>query len=67
MKSVKSVVTILFVLLLIIISTGCGPEYAETGTVIISGKDAVKLIGTADTILVDAQKATSYAKEHVVG
>ncbi len=67
MKSMKFVISIVLILLLILISTGCQHNYAETGTVIISGKDAVKLIGTPGTVLVDAQKATSYAKEHVAG
>jgi thiosulfate/3-mercaptopyruvate sulfurtransferase len=67
MKSIKSIVGMMLILLLILISAGCGQNYAETGTVIISGKDAVKLIGTSGTVLVDAQKATSYAKEHAAG
>jgi len=67
MKSMKSVISMVSVLLLILISAGCSHNYAETGTVIISGKDAVKLIGTTGTVLVDAQKATSYAKEHAAG
>jgi len=67
MKSIKSIFSMVLILLLFLISTGCGHNYAETGTVIISGKDAVKLIGTSGTVLVDAQKATSYAKEHVAG
>jgi thiosulfate/3-mercaptopyruvate sulfurtransferase len=67
MKSIKSIFSMVLILLLFLISTGCGHNYAETGTVIISGKDAIKLIGTAGTVFVDAQKATSYAKEHVAG
>ncbi len=67
MKSMKCVISTVLVLLLVLISAGCSHNYAETGTVIISGKDAVKLIGTPGTVLVDAQKATSYAKEHVAG
>lgn len=67
MKSIKSIFSIVFVLALVFISAGCGQDYAETGTVIVSGKDAVKLIGTSGTVLVDAQKATSYAKEHAAG
>jgi len=67
MKSMKSVVSMMCIILLILISAGCGHNYAETGTVIISGKDAVKLIGISGTVLVDAQKATSYAKEHAAG
>lgn len=67
MKVGKVIAGSLTVLLLLLSITGCGHNYAETGTVIISGKDAVKLIGSADTVLVDAQKATSYAKEHVAG
>jgi len=43
MKSIKSIFSMVLILLLFLISTGCGHNYAETGTVIISGKDAVKL------------------------
>jgi thiosulfate/3-mercaptopyruvate sulfurtransferase len=67
MKVAKVISVAAAVLLLVLTLSGCGAKYAESGTVIISGKEALKLIGTPDTVLVDAQKATSYAKEHVAG
>lgn len=67
MKKGRLTAGTLLALLLAVIVSGCGHNYAETGTVIISGKEAVKLIGTPGTVLVDAQKATSYAKEHITG
>ncbi len=44
----------------------CG-SYEESGTVIIDGKEAAKLVGTSGVVLVDAQTASNYAKEHIDG
>jgi thiosulfate/3-mercaptopyruvate sulfurtransferase len=52
---------------LLLISISCSGNYAESGTVLIDGKEAAKLVGTSNVVLVDAQKSSSYAVEHVEG
>ena len=65
-KKTISVILALFILLTGFLMTGCGGgKYAESGMLITSGKDAMALIDGGDWILVDAQKTTSYEKEHV--
>lgn len=52
----------------IILFAGCGNgNYAESGTLIIDADEAIKLVSTDDWILLDAQKTTSFEKEHVDG
>ena len=63
---------ILFGLILFLAVTalflGCGNgKYAESGELIIEADDAMELVSTGNWILLDAQKTTSYEKEHVDG
>lgn len=52
-------------LAVLLLFTSCSfIEYAESDTLIVSAKDAVKLLDKG-YILVDAQKASSYAKGHI--
>ena len=58
----------LLLLAVLVLFTGCGNgNYAESGTLIIDADDALELIAGGGWALVDAQKATSFAKEHVEG
>ncbi len=61
------------VLLIILITgavfgfSGCGNyKYAESDTLIISAEDAVELYSAGGWVILDAQKTTSYEKEHAV-
>ena len=57
---------ILITAVLLLFSCGNG-KYAESGELIIDADDAVELVASGDWILLDAQKKTSYEKEHVDG
>ena len=60
-------ISILAVAILLVFISSCSfVKYAETDTLIVTGKKAMKLVEQG-YIFVDAQKATSYGKEHVKG
>jgi len=51
-------------MLLLVVSSCSFVDYADSGTLIVDGNQAVGLLNKG-YILVDAQKASSYAKEHI--
>lgn len=52
---------------LLILASSCSfVKYAESDTLVVTGKQAMKLVEQG-YLLLDAQKATSYGKEHVKG
>lgn len=65
----KRIVTIFAALIAVAILAGCGPAPAgETGTEIISAKEALELLGTnEDAVLVDARPTLDYRETHVEG
>lgn len=60
------VVTALTVCTLLVV-TACGPDFAESGEVIIDSEEAVELIGADDVVWVDGQAGNFYQMEHVEG
>jgi thiosulfate/3-mercaptopyruvate sulfurtransferase len=54
-------------MILLLTAAGCSGDYAETGTIIVDAKEAVKLIASGDVVLVDAQSSSAYEKEHMTG
>ena len=62
----KRIVPLLLLALLVLASSCSFTKYAESDTLIVSAKEAMKLSG-GDYVLLDAQKTTSYEKEHVKG
>lgn len=64
----KLIFSALILVVAAVLFSGCGNgDYAESGTLIIDADDAVKLVDTGNWSLIDAQKKTSYEKEHVDG
>ena len=60
--SVLSVLSVFLVLL----SSGCGNgRYEESGLLIIDADDALKLAAGGNWVILDAQKKTSFEKEHL--
>ncbi len=67
MKKRLIILSVLSVLL-ILLSSGCGNgKYEESGTLIIDADDALKLAAGGDWTVIDAQKKTSFEKEHLEG
>ena len=65
---IKNILVFLVFLSAVILATGCGNgNYAESGMLIIDADDALELAEGGGWILLDAQKATSFQKEHVEG
>jgi len=54
-------------LLAVLLFAGCGGSYEKSGTLIVSAREALSLAGNGSWILVDAQKASAFAKGHVKG
>lgn len=67
MKRYGKAALVLLIVALGLVLTSCGPDFAESGKQIIEAKDALKMAAAGDVILVDAQPALSYNKEHVEG
>jgi thiosulfate/3-mercaptopyruvate sulfurtransferase len=64
----RQLFSVLIVLISVVLLFSCGNgKYAESGELIIDADDAVEMTDTGNWILVDAQKATSFEKEHVDG
>ncbi len=64
----KGILGVLILASAVLIFSGCGnADYAESGTLIIDADDALELAGTGNWVLLDAQKKTSFEKEHVAG
>ena len=60
--------TLLVLSMILFTLTGCGNgKYAESDILIVSPKDAAELSARPEWVLVDAQKKTSYMKEHLPG
>ena len=58
----------MLMLSIIILFAGCGNgKYEESGFLIINADDALGLVDGGGWILLDAQKTTSFEKEHVDG
>ncbi len=66
MKNAVKLLTGGMLLLALFISCGNG-NYAESGMVIVEADEAVKLLQGGDWVLIDGQKKSSFAKEHVEG
>lgn len=62
----KSKIIPLLIVLILVISSCAFTGYDDSGTLIVSAKQALKMTDDG-YILLDAQKASSYAKEHVAG
>jgi thiosulfate/3-mercaptopyruvate sulfurtransferase len=62
----KRITTFIAMALLVLISSCSFTKYAESDGLVLSAKKAMKLVEQG-YILVDAQKTTSYVKEHVKG
>ncbi len=67
MRKRNYLITVACVLMTLLVFISCGGNYAESGTVIIDGKEAAKLVDTSGVVLVDAQSASSYGKGHIEG
>ena len=69
MKIRKTTFRILLTALVgVFLLAGCGNgDYAESGTLIISAGDSVSMLSDGGWILLDAQKTSSFEKEHVSG
>lgn len=64
----NKIFSILILILAVLLMFSCGNgKYAESGELIIDADDAVALAGSSGWILLDAQKATSFEKEHMEG
>lgn len=64
----RLIISALILIVTAVLLAGCGNgSYDEAGTLIIDADDALKLAASGDWILLDAQKTTSYEKEHVDG
>ena len=64
----KNIFSILVLAAAVLLLFSCGNgDYAESGMLIIDADDALELAGSGDWVIVDAQKKTSYEKEHVDG
>ncbi|MBI9109388.1 MAG: sulfurtransferase [Spirochaetales bacterium] len=63
-KRLLSDALIIMISVVLLLSCGNG-DYAESGMLIINADDAAELAATGSWILVDAQKSTSFEKEHV--
>ena len=58
----------LILVLSVILLAGCGNgKYEESGTLIIDADEAMELVSSGEWVLLDAQKKTSFEKEHVDG
>src|SRR6056297_3260177 len=67
MKVLRNLVKVLPVLVAVLLVSACGPDFAESGTSIIDGKEAVSLIDQNGVVVVDTQAANFYQMEHVEG
>ncbi len=69
MKKVVPVVLVLLAAIIVTIATGIGPgpALADSGLYIIEAKEAVKLLGGGNVVLVDMQEAENYAAGHIEG
>lgn len=64
----KQIFSVLIMLISFALLISCGNgNYAESGMLIIDAENAVELADSGDWIIVDAQKTTSFEKEHVEG
>ncbi len=62
----KNIFSILILVSAALLLFSCG-NYAESGMLIIDADEALELAGSGSWVLLDAQKTTSYEKEHVDG
>ena len=63
----RKFLTGLLIVAILVLSAACGNgKYAESGSLIVEADEALSMYA-AGWILVDAQKATSFAKEHIAG
>lgn len=53
--------------LLALLLIGCAGSYETSGTILVDGKEAAKLIESGSVVLIDAQSASSYGKGHIEG
>lgn len=64
----KKIVLILLILVSVLTLSACGSyDFDETGTEIILAETALSMMEKEDVILVDAQKNSTYLKEHIKG
>jgi len=69
MKKVVPVVLVLLAAILVTIATGIGPgpALADSDLYIIEAKEAARLLGAENVVLVDMQEAENYAIGHIEG
>lgn len=66
MRKISLVLAVVMILVSTLSLSGCANyDFAETGTVIITAKDAIALMGNANTVLVDLRNPSDYEKQHV--
>ena len=64
----KNIFSILILVAAVLMFFSCGNgNYAESGMLIIDADEALELAGSENWVLLDAQKTTSFEKEHVGG
>ena len=64
----KTTGLVLTVVSVILLFAGCGNgKYAESDTLIVTAEKALELIEDGNWVLLDAQKTTSFEKEHAAG
>ena len=66
MKKLSRVFILILLIIIVAIPSGCSSQNAN-GQYIIDAKKAKELIGKENVVLVDAQNADVYAKEHIKG
>ena len=66
MRKISLVLAVAIILVSTLGMTGCANyDFAETGTVIITAKEAIALMGNANTVFVDLRSPADYEKQHV--
>lgn len=66
MRKISLVLAVVIVLVSTLSLSGCANyDFAETGTVIITAKEAIALMGSDNTVFVDLRSPSDYEKQHL--
>jgi thiosulfate/3-mercaptopyruvate sulfurtransferase len=66
MRKISLVLAVIIILVSTLGLSGCASyDFAETGTVIITAKEAIALMGNSNTVFVDLRSPSDYEKQHV--
>ena len=65
MKLISKLLMVLLVMIMTLSIIGCNRSNNGEGGEIISSAEAIELLNDEDIVIIDAQKAASYSKEHI--